>query len=127
MAFDWNDFLSLAEQLAGSEDDASKRTAISRAYYCVFNFAFARAQKTVGRKPRNASYHQWCWDQYTGTNDRACKQLGNTGQRMKARRVRADYKEADIHRLDDEVRRVLEDARWFLGALAVLNSEYPFP
>ena len=29
MPFDWNDFLSLAEQLATGTDEASKRTAIS--------------------------------------------------------------------------------------------------
>lgn len=128
MPFDWKDFLSLARRLATSTDDeASQRTAISRAYYCVFNLAFARAEGTVGPKPRDASYHQWCWDQYTGTNDRACKQLGNTGQRMKARRVRADYKDADIRRLDDEVQRNLEDARGFLAALLALNPRYPLP
>jgi hypothetical protein len=33
MPFDWNDFLSLARQLARSADEASKRTAKSRAYY----------------------------------------------------------------------------------------------
>jgi len=42
MPFDWNKFLSLAQQLATSSDEACKRTAISRAYYCVFNLAFAR-------------------------------------------------------------------------------------
>lgn len=127
MPFDWNDFLSLARQLARSRDEASKRTAISRAYYCAFNLAYARAEKTVGPKPRDASYHQWCWDQYTSTNDRTCKQLGNAGQRMKARRVRADYKDADIHRLDDEVQRILEDVQQFLASLAALNPRYPLP
>ena len=128
MPFDWNDFLSLAQRLARStNDESSQRTAISRAYYCVFNLAFARAERTAGPKPRDAGYHQWCWDQYTGTNDRACKQLGNTGQRMKARRVRADYKDADIRRLDDEVQRILEDARQFLVALSTLNPRHPLP
>ncbi len=128
MPFDWNDFLSLAQRLAAStEDEASQRTAISRAYYCVFNLAFARAERIVGPKPRDASFHQWCWEQYTDTNDRACKQLGNAGQRMKARRVKADYREADIRRLDDEVRRILEDARQFLADLDALDPRYPRP
>ena len=43
MPFDWNEFLTLARELAAKTDDASKRTAISRAYYCVFNLATARA------------------------------------------------------------------------------------
>jgi len=127
MPFDWKDFLSLAQQLASSTDEASKRIAISRAYYCVFNLAFARAERTVGPKPWDGGFHQWCWDQYTGTDDKACKQLGNTGQRMKARRVKVDYMDADIRRLDDEVQRTLEDARRFLADLATLDPSYPHP
>ena len=127
MPFDWNNFLSLAEQLALNDNDASKRTAISRAYYCVYNLAFARAESTVGEKPRRATYHQWCWDQYIGTDDPGCRQLGITGQRMKESRVRADYKAANILRLDDEVERTLLDAQEFLADLATLDPQYPRP
>ena len=125
MPFDWNNYLTLAEQLATGPDEASKRTAISRAYYCVFNLAFARAESTAGRHPGKESYHNWCWKKYTNTRDGSCKQLGNDGIRMKRRRVKADYKAADIPRLDDEVRRMLEEARQFRTDLAALNPRYP--
>jgi hypothetical protein len=127
MPFDWNDFLTLADELATKLDEAPKRTAISRAYYCVFNLAFARAESTTGRRPRGAHRHQWCWDQYTKTPDRTCAQLGVTGDRMKRLRVDADYKAAKIPRLNEEVQRMLEDAHQFLADLAALNPQYPRP
>jgi hypothetical protein len=54
MAFDWNDYLAVASQLAPKLDEASRRTAISRAYYCVFNLANARAISRVGPTRRCA-------------------------------------------------------------------------
>src|SRR5712691_8074455 len=92
MPFDWNNFLVLADELATRVDDeASKRTAISRAYYCMFNLAFARAESTAGPYPGDQSSHNWCWGKYQATPDPTCQQLGNDGQRMKRLRVNADY------------------------------------
>jgi hypothetical protein len=46
---------------------------------------------------------------------------------MKQRRVRVDYKAADILRLDDEVRRMLLQAQQFRASLDALNPRYPLP
>lgn len=127
MPFDWNKYLTLAEELATRADEASKRTAISRAYYCVFNLAFARAESTAGPHPQGETYHNWCWSKYETTPDSSSKQLGIVGRRMRRRRVQADYKAADIPRLDDQVRRILEEARQFRTDLAALNPRYPLP
>ena len=127
MPFDWNNFLVLAEELARRADEASKRTAISRAYYCVFNLAFARAEWSAGPFPGAESFHNWCWGKYEATPDLGCQQLGHDGQRMKRRRVKADYKSADIPRLDDEVQRMLQEAHQFRVDLAALNPRYPLP
>ncbi len=127
MPFDWNDFLTLARDLATRDDPASKRTAISRAYYSVFNPAFARAESSVGPRPQKAPFHQWCWNQYKYTRDPTCQQLGNTGDRMKRRRHRADYRAQDISRLDDEVQLALQEAQELLADLAALNPGYPRP
>jgi len=127
MAFDWNDFLTLASVLAPHLDEASKRTAISRAYYCVFNLAYARAESNVGRRPQGVPSHSWCWDQYKRTPDVTCAQLGNTGDRLKRMRRLADYNSLPIPRLDDRVERVVQDARRFLGDLANLDARYPQP
>jgi hypothetical protein len=127
MPFDWNNYLALAEELATRTDEASKRTAISRAYYCVFNLAFARAESTAGRYPGGESFHNWCWGKYKRGPDRSCMQLGITGDRMKTRRVQADYKPADFPRLDEEVRWMLEEARDFQTALQALSPGFPSP
>jgi hypothetical protein len=127
MPFDWNRYLTLAEELATRADEASKRSAISRAYYCVFNLAFARAQSTAGPRPSGEHRHKWCWTKYRNGPDPFCIQLGVDGDRMHGRRVKADYNPADIPRLNDEVERMLEDAREFLADLARLHSRYPLP
>jgi uncharacterized protein (UPF0332 family) len=129
MPFDWNNFLTLAHELATKMDEASKRTAISRAYYCAFNFALPRAVANVGPRPRDVPSHQWCWNQYIRTAHPACKQLGITGQRMKDLRVKADYHAEDIakdiRRLDEKVQRMLQEAHDFLADLTALDRTYP--
>lgn len=127
MPFDWNNFLALAGTLATRNDEASQRTAISRAYYCVFNLAFARAERTAGRRPAGARSHQWCWEQYTKTPDQACARLGVTGHRMKRKRVDADYKATNIPRLNEEAQRIVQDAHRFLADLSTLDPNYPRP
>ena len=127
MPSDWNNFLTLAKDLAKGQNDASKRTAISRAYYCVFNLAFARAMSTGCQYPGEEGRHQWCWRQYSQTQDRSCAKLGADGDRMKRLRVKVDYEAADIPRLDEKTLRVLTDAQQFLAALAALNPRYPLP
>ena len=124
MPFDWNDFLLLAEELANRNDTASKRTAISRAYYSILNIAIARV-KAVGGQPPNENTHNWCWQKYNAGPDPACIQLGITGQRIKAKRVRADYETADFTNLEQEVQRVLLEAKKFLRDITALNPRYP--
>jgi len=125
MSFDWKNFLILAEELAGRSDTASKRTAISRAYYFVFNIAFIRATLTTGDYPRDESFHNWCWTKYRSSPVIECQRLAVAGERMKAARVKADYSPADISRLDDLVQRMLADARQFEMDIGTLNPRYP--
>jgi hypothetical protein len=124
MSFDWNNFLLLAEELADRDDVASKRTAISRAYYFMLNLALARA-KARGGWPLAESTHNWCWQQYQAGPDSVCQRLGLAGQRIKAKRVRADYENADFANLPQEVQRVLLEARKFRQDLAGLDPRYP--
>ena len=138
MPFDFNEFLTLAEELARRNDEASKRSSISRAYYTVYHLAFPRAETNVGpyrtrrgatRLPqhKNMPAHAWCWQQYIDTNDIDCGQLGVDGNRMKIRRHTADYDSRDIPSLDAEVQRQLEDARQFQADIAALNQQFPRP
>lgn len=43
-SFSWSDYLSLAEELGKSVDEASLRTAVSRIYYYVYHLALSRAE-----------------------------------------------------------------------------------
>jgi hypothetical protein len=126
MPFDWAHFLTLAEELALRADEASKRTAISRAYYSIFNVAFHRAEVSAGPFAGGEGTHKWCWNKYMdGRNSFECRQIGIMGDRLRAKRVKADYKNGDIVRLDDEVARALADARQFRADLAALHIRYP--
>lgn len=118
-------YLRLAEELAARPDEAAKRTAISRAYYFVFNIAFARAESAAGRCPVNAGRHAWCWNQYIQSPDSTCKQLGNDGDRMKRRRVEADYVQLTKVNLNAEVQLMLAEARSFGARLAALPARFP--
>lgn len=125
MGFDWDEYLTLAEELAKRADDASKRSAISRAYYAVFHRANPRALRNCGRRPKECpSAHQWCWEKYQQTNDDDCRSLGVVGDRMKQRRVSADYRD-NIDRIDEVVSGVLEDARSFLVDFDALDPRFP--
>jgi len=138
MPFDFNEFLTLAEELAGKGDDASKRSSISRAYYTAYHLAFPRAETNVGphrrrkdpnrlQQHKDLSTHAWCWQQYIDTNDANCQQVGLDGDRMKKRRHTADYDRNDIANLDAEVQRQIEDARQFQADIAAIDPQYPRP
>lgn len=127
MPFDWNQFFTLAERLANEADDASRRTAISRAYYYVFNLAFERAESTAGNYPGDEGFHTWCWKKYTKTPDLDCKRIGILGGRMKRRRVEADYNSAYMPSIERDTQSALQDARDFSVQLPRLNPRYPLP
>jgi hypothetical protein len=126
MPFDWNEYLTLAEQLAQRNDEASKRSSVSRAYYSAFHDAFSRAEQNCGPK-QGGNSHQWCWDRYIYTPDAACNQIGVDGDRLKAKRVRADYNAEEIKRLDEYVARALADARSLKRRIAALDAQCPRP
>jgi hypothetical protein len=126
MPFDWNEYLTLAEQLAQVNDEASKRSSVSRAYYSAFHDALSRAEQKCGPK-QGGNSHQWCWDKYMYTLDPACNQIGIDGDRLKAKRVKADYNAEAIKRLDEYVARALADARSLKQRIAALDPQCPRP
>jgi uncharacterized protein (UPF0332 family) len=126
MSFIWNDYLTLAKTLSQSTDDASLRTAISRAYYCVFNLSLSKAKRNEFRPKDDASSHEQLWSLY-GRNteiDRVCGRISAIGGRMKRRRVNADYRLFYNH-LADEAKDVLADAEEFISLLGQLPPDLP--
>jgi hypothetical protein len=126
MPFDWNSYFTLAEELANRDDEASKRTSVSRAYYAAFHDAMIRVERNFGAKQGGTS-HDWCWNKYMYSRDESCYQIAINGNRLKAKRVKADYDAATIERLTEYVARAIEDARRLKQQIAALDAQYPRP
>jgi uncharacterized protein (UPF0332 family) len=90
--FDFAEFLELAEQLATRDDEASWRSAISRAYYAILHVAYrtlpASAQATIS----NRTTHRVTWQFYSNSSVAAWRQIGQAGIRLQRARVDADYR-----------------------------------
>jgi hypothetical protein len=121
--FDWSDYLKLANQLAANPDEASQRSSISRAYYCVYHKASERA---VANGNVDQHSHWRLWELYGGNADRACRKLYNIGSRMKKERVAADYDPAAA-RIADRTITQLDQANDFLALLSAIPSGLPIP
>jgi len=90
MDFDWRDYLGLAHQLLYSSDEASQRSAISRAYYAAYGVASAR----LGYEPPpsdGVGIHQTMWNEYAMSADRTRRSIGQSGNRLRHDRNEADY------------------------------------
>ena len=68
MAFDWEDYLSLAKELASRADEAALRSAASRAYYAVFCKARNNLRREGATIPR-FSPHDLVWDTYAAASE----------------------------------------------------------
>lgn len=129
MPFDWTDFLILAEKLLQSDGEAEQRSAISRAYYSIFNVAFQRAMDNNCRLDADASggLHKKCWGYYRKGPDSLCVQLGIDGSRFSEQRVRADYKKGEYRRLKEDATKFIGEVKQFKAKLAALDPRYPSP
>jgi uncharacterized protein (UPF0332 family) len=88
--FDWSSYLVLAQELAKRPDEASRRTAVSRAYYAIFNKARAllEAEGTVISNTGRA--HDDIWRTLEGAG-RGRRRLGAEGKRLREMRRKVDY------------------------------------
>ena len=89
--FDWNDFKILAEELRGQENEAAKRTAISRVYYAVYWRArnFLEYEGFIIRQYEGS--HIQIWNQYKQKSGQTNKAVGRFGSELHRFRVQADY------------------------------------
>jgi uncharacterized protein (UPF0332 family) len=125
MSFDWSTYLQLAKRLATEKgDEASLRSAVSRAYYCVFNLAMIKAKSNDFRTKDDAGSHDQLWTLYGRNTDLQCPKISNIGARMKRRRVKADY-HSSVHKLEDEVADALADADECIAIISALPKELP--
>lgn len=86
MAFDWQEFLTLARDLA-------KRSAVSRAYCAAFGRA-RRLLRAEGISVPRSSPHEFVWAHFGGSAGTARQRISALGDRLKRIRRNADYDES---------------------------------
>lgn len=115
--FDWNDYLTLAEELKDRrESEAALRSAISRAYYAVF-CQVRDALKQEGIQLPERDIHYFVWNQYKNRG-RSFKGIYINGDGLRANRNTADY-ESQAGNLDD---LVVDSFRRVKNIISGLNS-----
>ena len=88
--FSWRHFLNTARNLSQSTDEASLRTAVSRAYYAAFHEA--RAYLARFNKLEQGSEHEKVWRAFDRPTDRRqYREIWTWGTRLRKARVEADY------------------------------------
>jgi len=129
MAFDWREFHAFAERLLEFGSEAAYRSAISRAYYSLYNQAWERAVRNNCRfdPTVEAGLHKKCWGAYRKGPDPNCIKLGVDADRVRESRVRADYKSGEYLRLREEAIQIVKDVAVLADRLAALDPRYPLP
>ena len=119
-SFNWGDYLTLAISLSANPDEASQRSAISRAYYSAFHAATIHAQAN-GYSERN---HGRLWRMYHSDTDLNSRRLSVIGNQMKQAREEADYV-AQVARVSDVMTDQLARATQFANVLAQVPAGSP--
>jgi len=107
--FNWNDFLVVAEHLSVLSDEGSKRSAISRAYYCAYHHALLLLASSGVEISARGSFHQNTWDALRnqgGTRET----IGRQGNKLRKLRNLADYSAAAA-RLPNKTATALASAK----------------
>jgi uncharacterized protein (UPF0332 family) len=102
MLFDWDKYKELAEELRLKDDEAAKRSAISRLYYSVYwkaRIFLEKEEPNLNVPPDNS--HAFVWRKYQNKGITRNK-IFSDGKRLKEYRQEADY-EPEIEKLEDVV------------------------
>ena len=125
-SFDWTGYYTLANELAQRRDEASLRSAISRAYYYVYQLALRRAETNGFQARPDEGVHKQLWRNFNLSPDPSCRKLGEIANRLMDKRLMADYRSI-YPRIGDEVSALLSDAQNFATRLGALDARFPNP
>ncbi len=90
--FDWSNYLVLAKELAARSDEASKRAAVSRAYYAAFGVAFNYVElNKLASLTHRGDDHAIVWNALSLSSDRRINSLAQDAKRLRQFRNNADY------------------------------------
>lgn len=124
--FDWTGYYTLADELAKRADEASLRSAMSRAYYYIYQLALERARSNGFTTLAGEGLHRQLWRNFSDSPEPDCRKLAEIAKRLKDKRERADYQNV-YTRINDDVSGMLEDAQTFATRLRALNARFPDP
>ena len=106
-----SEFLDLAAELAEESRPAACRSAISRAYYAVFNAAEEFLERMGFRSPKR-DYHVVLQRRFLVSEDPKFERIGSDMGDLHDKRIRADYKMADkFSESQSTAREVVNEAR----------------
>ena len=92
MPFDWSAYRVVAETLKGNTDEASQRSAISRAYYCAYHQALSHlAEHHKFQLSEDRPAHDQVWREFS-SKGLSYREVWNKGDKLKKLRVDADYR-----------------------------------
>lgn len=123
MSFGWPDYLRLAKKLAEQDDEASHRSAISRAYYAAFHLARRYVHnQSPGELRKTGEDHYRVWNYLSRGARRQEQAAGVSGKKLCDARKMADY---DLQGLSfpRAVRDALSSAETIVNSLSALENE----
>ncbi len=109
------DFLTVADKLRCSSDEAERRTSVSRSYYSVFNYLKTCLAKHGIPVSSSASGHEQIIQYLNNAGIAEAKTLGRIVGDLRSERNKADYS-MELKRFNEEVCSLLFDkARRAIG------------
>jgi uncharacterized protein (UPF0332 family) len=101
MAFDWQEYFSLARELSQRSEEAALRSAISHVYHAAFCTARNYLRPRGESIPDSEHSHKAVWDSFR-RKGKSAQAVFINGERLKSRRRQADY-EDEFNQLSQEV------------------------
>jgi hypothetical protein len=121
----WPDYVVLAERLVGERDEASKRSAVSRAYYGALNVCRSWLETNVAPIDRHRMHGQvWGFFETAGyastRTSREWELVADLGKRLRVLRNRADYA-GNFPNLDHHATEAVHAAKQILPELELAD------
>jgi len=128
MSFQWTDYLTLAQNVvSAATDEASLRTAVSRAYYAAFHVArrYVMDAKPEVQLPADGRQHEMVWE-VLGRGRRQERAACAHGRRLKQKRTKADYAMTGL-KFPNDARFAITEAQGVISNIASARQAYGGP
>ncbi|MEQ2525102.1 hypothetical protein EKG37_07100 [Robertmurraya yapensis] len=122
MIFDFNEYIYQAEEWVKRNEEAYKRSAVSRAYYGAFILT-RKYLKSTGNLPKkfNGNSHEEIWNALSKLGPKE-KIIANIGKSLKNMRKQADYQEIIHENLSPWSQLAVYQARSIVTRLTALDK-----